>query len=277
MKEKTANQIIELQKAQPAPGFEMYGLRHAHLDPFMDVTLFHMSEPVFPPHPHAGFSAVSYMTPESEGSFINRDNLGDHARIDPGDTHWTQAGSGMMHEETPAEPGVICTGFQIFVKLSEAEEMSTPEAFHVTASKTPVLNADGWTGKVICGEVNGCAGGLMQTRHDVFLVDVAAEPGAAIRLNLKEGSSAWAFIREGSVLHEDKAVAPVSSILFSQTGDSISLMAGQGGVRALVGGGTPLNQEFLFGGPFAMTTSTRLNEAKRRYASGEMGRLSPSF
>lgn len=54
-----------------------------------------MSEPTFPPHPHAGFSAVTYLFEDSGGALVNRDSLGDRSRIEPGALHWTQAARGI--------------------------------------------------------------------------------------------------------------------------------------------------------------------------------------
>ncbi|MFB2920991.1 MULTISPECIES: pirin family protein [Aerosakkonema] len=99
-------------------GFSDYNLHDqlgVSLDPFLNLVDFHMSQPTFKPHPHAGFSAVTYMFEDSEGAFINRDSLGDRSRIAPGDLHWTQAGSGMLHEEVPERAGVDCHGLQMFV------------------------------------------------------------------------------------------------------------------------------------------------------------------
>lgn len=41
------------------------------IDPFLQIDHFFMGEPTFSPHPHAGFSAVTYMFEDSEGTFIN--------------------------------------------------------------------------------------------------------------------------------------------------------------------------------------------------------------
>jgi hypothetical protein len=65
-------------------GFSDYNLRAqlgVSLDPFLNLDDFHMSQPTFKPHPHAGFSAVTYMFEDSAGAFINRDSLGDRSPI----------------------------------------------------------------------------------------------------------------------------------------------------------------------------------------------------
>jgi redox-sensitive bicupin YhaK (pirin superfamily) len=79
-------------------GFSTHGLRQQlkgiTIDPFINLDDFHMSLPTFRPHPHAGFSAVTYMFEDSKGGFLNRDSMGDSSKIGPGDLHWTQAASG---------------------------------------------------------------------------------------------------------------------------------------------------------------------------------------
>ena len=66
---------------------------------------FRVSGRPFGPHPHAGFSAVTYVFEDSPGSLRSRDSLGDDLVVDPGGLVWTLAGSGVLHEEIPAEPG----------------------------------------------------------------------------------------------------------------------------------------------------------------------------
>jgi redox-sensitive bicupin YhaK (pirin superfamily) len=49
------------------------------MDPFLNIDDFTMSQATFPPHPDAGFSAVTCMLEDSQGAFTNRDSLGDRS------------------------------------------------------------------------------------------------------------------------------------------------------------------------------------------------------
>ena len=51
------------------------------LDPFLNIDLFHVTGIVFAPHPHAGFSAVTYLFDDSTTPIRNRDSLGDNGLI----------------------------------------------------------------------------------------------------------------------------------------------------------------------------------------------------
>lgn len=54
------------------------------IDPVITIDHFHIRAPMFAPHPHAGFSAVTYLFEDGEGEFINRDSLGDQVVAHPG-------------------------------------------------------------------------------------------------------------------------------------------------------------------------------------------------
>src|SRR5580692_3136577 len=55
---------------------------------------FRVIERPFGPHPHVGFSAVTYVFEDSKGALWAR-ALGNDAVIGPGGIVWTQAGSGL--------------------------------------------------------------------------------------------------------------------------------------------------------------------------------------
>lgn len=55
------------------------------------------------------------------------------------------------------------------------------------------------------------------------------------------------------------------------------LRAGPEGLDALVGSGLAHHERTVFGGTFVMSTTEQLQDARRRYEAGQMGRLEPSF
>ena len=88
---RTISASVLVAPRPAAPGFidaSLHGGGPLDLDPFLSITDFRMSEPIFAPHPHAGFSAVTYSFPDSAGAFVNRDSLGDRSRIGAGALHW---------------------------------------------------------------------------------------------------------------------------------------------------------------------------------------------
>lgn len=149
------------------------------IDPFLVLSDVQMPQPFFPPHPHAGFSVMTYMFPDSEGAFINRDSLGDHSRIEPGALHWTQAARGFQHEEVPEIPGQGCHGLQMWINLAAQHKHAAPAAAHVSAADVPELRpAPGVRLRVVAGSY-GEARASYETLTTFTLLDVYLEPGAA--------------------------------------------------------------------------------------------------
>ncbi len=274
---KTLLEVMQLRHERVGAGFSATGMRHRLLDPFMDVTFFSMSQPTFQPHPHAGFSAVTYMLPESDGGFTNRDSLGDTSRIGPGAIHWTQAAAGMVHEEIPEQSGISCQGFQMFVKLPAEKELSAPAAFHANPEVIKTVTANGWSARVLAGSLQGVASPLSQVAQDICLYDLTVEPKAQVNISVDDGLALWAMLISGDITLEMKNYSAPTGIFWSANGTTAAFHGGSRSARLLMGAGMPLKQKFQFSGPFAMSTEERLSDARRRYSQGAMGFLKPSF
>ncbi|MBN8610243.1 MAG: pirin family protein [Deltaproteobacteria bacterium] len=264
--------------------FTSYGLRTiagASLDPILNVDDFRMSEPTFPPHPHAGFSAVTYLFEDSKGSFVNRDSLGDRSVIGPGALHWTQAGRGMMHEEIPSVAGLECHGIQMFVNLRRAHKDAAPRAFHVEAQDVPEVRGDGARVRVLAGELDGHRSTLTELLTPIVFLDVHLEPSATLRVPLPRGHNGVVLAIAGSGLvgadADHRALPEHAAAAFADDGDEVALSAGSTGLEVLVLAGAPIGEPVIFGGPFAMTSRAEIQDAFARHARGEMGHLEPSF
>jgi redox-sensitive bicupin YhaK (pirin superfamily) len=262
-------------------GFGTYSLRHGgpiRLDPFINLDEFKMSQPTFPPHPHAGFSAVTYMFERSPGAFVNRDSLGDQSIIEPGALHWTQAAKGMMHEEVPQTPGVECHGLQMFVNLRSDHKQARPQAFHLSAQQVPLVSpATGVRLRLLAGEFETSKSPLTELLTPVLFADVSLDAGASAEIPAPAAHTAFALVLEGegAVGRPDNAtsVQAHDAVGFENDGDVLRLEGGRNGLRLLVCAGAPFNEPMVFGGPFVMNTAEQLFEAKRRFSKGEMGTL----
>ncbi|MCK6521756.1 pirin family protein [Myxococcota bacterium] len=275
--------VIPRPERAHGPGFSTRSLRPPaglSLDPFLSFDEFHMSMPTFPPHPHAGFSAVTVMLEDSAGAFINRDSLGDRSRIGPGDVHWTQAAAGMMHEEVPEQPGVDCHGVQIFVKLSRQHELAPPRAMHLSASEIPVITSPGARVRVVVGALGDVRAPIEGLLTPARLLDVTIEPDTTLSLPAPAGWTTFAAVLRGDGLAEGApgvAFSEHDGVLWAEEGELITLTAGAEGLQLLMASGPPLREPVVFAGPFAMSSNDRLAAAGERFRRGELGRLTPSF
>jgi redox-sensitive bicupin YhaK (pirin superfamily) len=270
-----------LAPRQAAPGFVEATVFHGGpvtLDPLLAITDFHMSQPTFAPHPHAGFSAVTYMFRDSAGSFRNRDSLGDSSPINPGDLHWTQAANGMMHEEIPTEPGIDCHGMQLFVNLRSDHKHATPQALHVAANDVPVVTpVDGTTVRVVAGSAFGASSPMSGLLTPITLLDVDIAPNVSLKVPVASSERAVMLINEGALTAGGEPLPRLAVASLDGNGDHVELTAGPDGASLLVLMGAPIEQPVLFSGPFCMNDQAEIDDAYRRFRSGEMGRLTPSF
>lgn len=173
--------IATIQRANHGSHFRAYGLRGAAdlIDPFIGVDHAWMSQPTFPPHPHAGFSAVSYVFLDSETGIRNSDSIGTRHLIQPGGLHWTTAGQGVVHEEVPDEPGKTVHSLQIFVDLPPGKKDVDPFALSLEPQDVPVVHLPGAKVRVPLGRY-GDAVSPLRPPTNVDLLDISLEGGAEV-------------------------------------------------------------------------------------------------
>jgi redox-sensitive bicupin YhaK (pirin superfamily) len=272
----TTHPPIEIAERHMSPGFRASGLRRAALPlgSLLSVDHFHMSQPTFPPHPHAGFSAVTYMLEDSNGGFTNRDSRGDLSRIGPGALHWTLAGAGVIHEEIPERPGTDCHGLQIFVKLPRAFEEMSPATFHLEPTDIPEVAALGARVRVLVGQHAGTSSPI-RLPAPVTLLDVHLEPGAQVALQLPAGEDAVALILAGDGIVAGRGMRRNSALALPA--GTVSVAAGASALQLIVAHSPPILDPLYWAGPFCMTDPSRLESAEQRYRSGAMGSLERSF
>ena len=251
------------------------------IDPFIGVDNYTLRSNPFGPHPHAGMSAVSLTLPESEAGTINRDSMGDHSLIAPGDLHWFQAGRGAMHEETPAQLGKTEHGLQVFVK--RAYKATQPVGLRVKSADMPVVNFDGGSLRVVAGEFGGNESPIS---HDarwltrVNMLDVTLQAGASLTIPVKSGDNAFFVIRSGTFEQLAGKEIEQSAIIFeasSEPGESAArIAAGSQALRGVFFSGTPINEPMYPGGPFMGNSLEDISAYRRAFARGEMGHLEAS-
>lgn len=248
----------------------------AQASPVAVLDDFRVRDRPFGPHPHAGFSAVTYVFEDSQGSLRSRDSLGNDFITGPGGLVWSQTGSGMMHEETPAEDGRELHGLQLFVNLSSRNKIVPPQVFRIESGEVPEWHSkDGDRVRVLCGEFEDAASPLLPAEPFTFL-DIHLQHG--IRFPLAQSHHAIAYVVTGDVrLHADDVEKSAGG------GYAVGIQGATGTVtfealtatHLLILSGTEIREPSVADGPFLMNDSRQITDAIRRYASGSMGRLEP--
>lgn len=266
--------LLQPQRHRVGAGFQAEGWREplALLDPFIMVDHFRMSEAAFAPHPHAGFSAVTYLFDDSATGLVSRDSLGGEHAIPPGGLHWTLAGRGVMHDEFPAEAGREAHGLQIFVNLPADQKLRAPTVMRLSPEQMPHRAGEGWRAVQVFGPETPLA---LPSSTSLVLVDIDA--GAMFDLVLPDGEQGFAIAIHGSG-HTDEL--PLSSgraltLPLTPEGGSSTRIVADEALRLACFCGRPLHEPVVRHGPFVMSDEGQVVAALQRFQSGGMGRLSP--
>jgi quercetin 2,3-dioxygenase len=272
--EKQISNISQLQFKENMAGFSSVDIFHAEhdIEPFLVFTEFHMDRPIFGPHPHAGVSVMTYMLPDSKGSFINRDSRGDHSIIEPGGVHVTQAGSGVKHDEVPSVRGIDCHGFQIWINHSEADRLLEPRAFHAAAHEVEALHSDKIHLRVIQGEYQNKKAAIeLVTKNSLF--DVTLQPNSTLALDARE--MAFIYVLSAEVIIQKKTILQQGLVRFKNEGNQVIVRTGEHAANFMYADGNPHHEPIVYGGPFVMTTQEQMAATQKKLQRGEMGVLKP--
>ena len=278
----TAN-ILTIQQRLPVqamthPGFRAEGIRgdYALKDPYIMADHYRMSQPVFGPHPHAGFSAVTYMFDDAETGFSNRDSRGDSSEIRAGDAHWTVAGAGVVHDEVPVINGKVAHGLQLFINLAAKDKHLPPASLHIAQADMPrVMQPTGAQVKVAFG---GYDDGAQKTAPvqplptDVTLLDVTLGADESFKYPVPIGMNGFMMVIRGEVMVAGEAVTESQAVAFGRNGGALEIASSSGAQFALFLG-APLNEPIVQHGPFAMINQADIQRAIADYQAGKMGAL----
>jgi len=274
------NEIAQLHHMNIGAGFRASSLRggaaSAPIDPFLGVDHAWMSQATFATHPHAGFSAVSYLFLDSETGVNNRDSLGTRNLIQPGGLHWTAAGRGVVHDEVPAVTGKTVHMLQIFVNLAVERQGAEPFALSLEPQDVPVLHLPGAKIRVPLGSF-GEAHSPLRPPTEVGLLDVSLDEGAVLSVPVPEGHSVFVMpifgtvVIDGQTFPANEARLPVFPAQASS--HEISLRAMGGNAKAVVFSGPPLHQPVHWHGPMALASAEALADRITAYQRGEFGTI----
>jgi redox-sensitive bicupin YhaK (pirin superfamily) len=261
-------------------------------DPFLLLDDFRNDRPDdyragFPWHPHRGIETITYVL---AGTVEHGDSLGNAGTLGAGDVQWMTAGSGILHQEMPqGDPQGRMHGFQLWANLPAARKMTPPRYQDIAAAEVPeITDDDGTRVRVICGEFWGKRGPVDGVSADPRYLDVLVPPGRRKSLPVETTRHAFAYVFEGSgtflaasqpfgVLTERRVddrerrireqTGNRSLVLFD-SGDEVTVEAGQEGIRFLLISGQPLREPVAWYGPIVMNTQAELQQAVAELRDG---------
>jgi redox-sensitive bicupin YhaK (pirin superfamily) len=271
--------LIATRAQGEGTGFSVRSLElsrlHELASPVVVFDDFRVAGRPFGPHPHAGFSAVTYVFEDSAGSARSRDSLGNDVVMAPGGIVWTQAGSGVVHEEVPADPARELRGLQLFVNLSREHKLIPPRMLQLASGAVPVWNNEaGDRVRVLTGTFDRLRSPLTPA-EPLVLLDV--ELRSAVSFDLPEGHHALIYVRSGRtrVLADGGMCdVPVAHGVALDGSGRVTLEAREPG-QLIVVAGAAIREPVVAHGSFIMNDRSQVDAAMARYHSGQMGYLAP--
>jgi redox-sensitive bicupin YhaK (pirin superfamily) len=167
--------------------------------------------------------------------------------------------------------------------------MTAPRYQDIPAKEIPeVIDDDGTRVRVITGEFWGKRGPVDGVAAEPRYLDVFVPPGRRKTLPVETGRHAFAYVFEGSgtfsgasppfgVLTEKATPAGDTlvrertdnrSLVVFDSGDEVTVQAGEAGIRFLLVSGKPIEQPVAWYGPIVMNTQAELQQAVSELRNG---------
>jgi hypothetical protein len=263
----------------------------ADVDPFLLLDDFRNDRPDdylagFPWHPHRGIETITYVL---AGNVDHADSLGNAGTIGAGDVQWMTAGSGIIHQEMPHgnDRGQM-HGFQLWANLPSSLKMTAPHYQEVQSADIPeVIDDDGTKVRVICGNFRGQAGPVDGVAAEPQYLDIWVPAGRRRSMPVATSRNAFAYVfggsgrfanasdpqpvktdRIGDAGAAEGEEADNRSLVVFDSGDEITVQAGEQGIRFLLVSGTPIREPVAWRGPIVMNTNEELRQAFEEFRAG---------
>lgn len=223
--------------------FPVAGLRNQ--DPFVLWDHFEISSGSgFPPHPHRGFEAITYLF---SGSMQHEDNLGNKSIVGPGGAQRFTAGKGIVHSEMPGENGPA-TGIQLWINLSKQQKQIDADyqsaiADEIITQKVPDDVGMNASRRNIVGE-----GGPIKLQTPVVYFELILGKNGSYRWTPPEHFSGLVYVVEGiSTINEQKLQ---SGDAFRSEQSSKLVIESEQGARLMIAFGMPHGEPIYQHGTF---------------------------
>lgn len=292
MRQRPVRTVTTAHKQLEGAGFEVRrpfpSLDVRTADPF--ILLDHMGPVAYEPyqakgapwHPHRGFETVTYMI---DGTMVHHDSNGGGGTIAEGDTQWMTAGSGILHDELPAEDlvisGGVFHGVQLWVNLPRSLKMADPRYQDLRASElTLVTSHDGGAlVRIIAGNIGGYEG-PGSTYTPIAYAHASISPGARLETPWPQEFTAMAYVLAGSgTVGAEGRTLTEGQLAVLGHGEAVALTADDrqdgptGQFEVLLLGGAPIREPVVQYGPFVMNSKQEIIDAITDFEAGRMGHI----
>jgi redox-sensitive bicupin YhaK (pirin superfamily) len=246
------------------------------------ILLHHLKPEVIPagaefrihPHPHRGFSPVTFML---QGEGYHKDNAGHNETINAGDVQWMFAGKGVLHSEGPSKDFLKQGGVQEFIQLwiNVPQEHKWKQPFYQSAKKEqliPVIQEEGVNLRLASGVYDGKKGPIQKSFTPVISIIGEINKGKQIQLTATPGWWTLLYIAKGKVCIDQESIEQYHLIIFQKENDEILIIAEED-TQILFLSAEPLQEPLAVKDNFVMNTPEEIEQAFTDYKNGGFGKL----
>ncbi len=236
------------------------------------------SELGVPPHPHKGFSPVTFIY---KGELRHQDSLGNDSIVSAGGTQWMFSDNGIVHSERPgkklAEKGGDFELIQFWVNSPAQFKFNEPRYVPLASGDTPQWSSeDGKVKvKVVAGKFNDLEGPI-QPHSPMTILRIKGQPNGHLELPISNGSNACIYLLDGKAEVEGQPIEKEQMAVFQKDAEKVNINFDKE-TRILFLSGEPLNESVKTYGPFVMNTSKEIMNALEEAKSGKFGRVREIF
>ena len=227
------------------------------------------------PHPHRGFTAVTFVV---NGEVHHRDSRGNDQIAKKGEVQWMHAGAGIIHSERPSQKLVEEKGTQETIQLwinSPADKKKNQPLYQfIKESDIPVfLSKDKLiNNKLIAGNYNGLQSKI-KTESELLIIWGDAKAGSSQVVDVPKKYNSILYLISGTMrITGHGNIAKEHLVIFENNADNIE-MSFESSAQFLLLCGVPINEKVVKHGPYVMNTETEILEAMRDFKMGKMGIL----
>ena len=224
------------------------------------------------PHPHRGFSPVTFMW---SGGVHHRDSRGNNSVVDDGGVQWMDAGLGIIHSERPpaklAEEGGMQEIIQIWINTPSARKMDEPNYIPLQKDEMPKVPGHPDL-RITSGKpVMNAAEGPLKSSYPITAAHGVMEAGVEATFEVQPGENGLFYLLDGSGRLEGYGL--VEAHMLYQLDSGAYMFTPSEKTKVFFIAAAPINEKVESYGPFVMTNQTEIMEAMRDYQQGKMGFL----
>ena len=163
-------------------------------DPFLLLMEDKFEKGAFDVHPHRGMETLTFII---DGNINHYDSAtGAGGTLEKGDLQFMTAGSGVVHNESPAD-GEKVHLLQLWVNLPRKYKMVKPRYQNMHAKDMPVRQEDGALIRVYSGSSGNVVSNTLNYAPVTF-VEMVLEEGSSIIQDLPGSYNGFIYVLEGS-------------------------------------------------------------------------------